>query len=99
MHFLGIELNAKVEDQELQLQGLKEYILEGMIGLYHYQKRREWMSTSTNKHKKRAFLVKAIDTGGKTVAEYLFASMKEAVKFELHMRNQRYTTEMHRKWV
>mgnify|MGYP001212439925 FL=1 len=57
------------------------------------------MSTSTNKHKKRAFLVKAIDTGGKTVAEYLFASMKEAVKFELHMRNQRYTTEMHRKWV
>ncbi len=56
------------------------------------------MSTST-KDKKRAFLVKAVDNKGNVAAEYLFASMKEAVKFELHMRNQSYTTEMHRKWV
>ena len=56
------------------------------------------MSTST-KDKKRAFLVKAVDNKGNVAAEYLFDSMKEAVKFELHMRNQSYTTEMHRKWV
>ena len=33
--FLGTELSAKVEVQELQLQELKEGILELMIGQYH----------------------------------------------------------------
>ena len=41
-----------------------------------------------------SFKVKAID--GKVVAEYLFASMKEAIKFECHMRNQKYKTLMER---
>ena len=46
--------------------------------------------------KKNAFKVKAVDRNGKTVAEYIFASMKEAIKFELHMRNQEYKTKMER---
>mgnify|MGYP001191976106 FL=1 len=46
--------------------------------------------------KKNAFKVTAVDTKGKTVAEYLFASMKDAIKFELHMRNQKYKTVMER---
>lgn len=48
------------------------------------------MSTST------AFKIIAEDNKGKIVAEYLFASMKQAIKFELHMRNQKYKTKMKR---
>ena len=51
------------------------------------------MSTST---KSKAFRIIAEDLKGKVVAEYLFASMKEAIKFELHMRNQKYKTTMQR---
>jgi len=43
-----------------------------------------------------SFKVKAFDGKGKVVAEYLFASMKEAIKFECHMRNQKYKTLMER---
>ena len=48
------------------------------------------MSTST------AFKIIAQDTKGKVIAEYLSASMKEAIKFEIHMRNQKYKTKMKR---
>ena len=41
-----------------------------------------------------AFKIIAKNKLCKVVAEYLFASMKEAMKFELHMRDQEYTTEM-----
>ena len=51
------------------------------------------MSTSI---KSKAFKIIAKDLKGKVVAEYLFASMKEAIKFELHMRNQKYKTTMQR---
>ena len=51
------------------------------------------MSTST---KSKAFKIIAEDLKGKVVAEYLFASMKEAIKFELHMRNQKFKTTMKR---
>tara|TARA_Y100001937_G_scaffold110238_1_gene155622 strand:+ start:626 stop:790 length:165 start_codon:yes stop_codon:yes gene_type:complete len=51
------------------------------------------MSTSI---KSKAFKIIAKDLKGKVVAEYLFASMKEAIKFELHMRNQKYKTTMKR---
>ena len=57
------------------------------------------MSTSTNKAKIKAFVVKATDKNGDVKAQYTFASLKEAIKFELAMRNMPYKTSMHRKSI
>jgi len=42
-----------------------------------------------------AFKVKAFE-GDKLVAEYIFALMKEAIQFEIRMREKNYRTSMER---
>jgi hypothetical protein len=42
-----------------------------------------------------AFKVKAFE-GDKLIAEYIFAYMKEAIKFEIRMREKNYATKMER---
>lgn len=42
-----------------------------------------------------AFKVTALE-GDKLVAEYIFAFMKEAIQFEIRMREKNYTTKMER---
>ena len=42
-----------------------------------------------------AFKVTAFE-GDKLVAEYIFAFMKEAIKFEIRMREKNYTTKIER---
>ena len=50
---------------------------------------KQWMCMST------AFKVTAFK-GDKLVAEYIFAFMKEAIKFEIRMRENNYSTKMER---
>lgn len=57
------------------------------------------MSISMNKAKTTAYVVKATDKNGDVKANYSFASLKEAMKFEIAMRNLPYKTSMHRKSI
>ena len=54
------------------------------------------MSTST---KDKAFKVLAYDEKDKLIAEYLFAKLKEAIKFQLGMQKKGYTTTMQRLYL
>ena len=43
-----------------------------------------------------AFKVTALNDNNELVAEFVFDSLKEAIKFELGMRDQEYTTNVER---
>ena len=60
-----------------------------MIKACHSSMQKQWMCMST------AFKVTAFK-GDKLVAEYIFAFMKEAIKFEIRMRENNYSTKMER---
>jgi hypothetical protein len=71
-------------------QGLTVNTLERMIKACHSSMLKQWMYMSTNAFKVTAF------EGDKLIAEYIFAFMKEAIQFEIRMREKNYTTKMDR---